>query len=218
MQSKRARVDGLQPSQERRLLQRLLRGDSSAWNDFCRRYESLVVGCVLRVLRRYGASFTQADLADLVAEVWLTLLRDDCRKLRLYDAGRGYRLSSWIGLIATNGTIDQLRMRQAEPSYLEQTPGVAERLLVDPGGPDQPLERRQAAALARQALERLSAEERDFVVSCFHEERPPAELALELGVSINTIYSRKFKIRQKLERIVATLDGDPSGQQTELAA
>jgi RNA polymerase sigma-70 factor (ECF subfamily) len=218
MRNKRARVDGLQRHQERQLLQRMFRGEPSAWNDFCRQHESLLVGCVLGVLRRYSARFTQADLADLVGEVWLTLLRDDCRKLRLYDAERGYRLSSWVGLIATNCTIDQLRMRQVDTAYLEDLSGGAEHLLVDPERPDRPLEQRQAATLARLALDRLSSEERRFVLSCFHEERPPAELASEMGVSINTIYSRKFKIRQKLARIVATLDEGLAGPQAELAA
>lgn len=186
------------------LLERVLAGDGDAWADFCRRYENLIVGCVLRVLRRYGATFTHADLADMVAEVWVALLRDDRKKLRLYQADRGYQLTSWIGLIATNSTIDQLRLRQAETSYLEDISG-ADRILVDLGRPDTDLELHEAAELARRALSCLSDEEQAFVASCYHEERPPTEMAAELGVTVNTIYSRKFKVRQKLVRIIADL-------------
>lgn len=186
------------------LLRRVLGGDEPAWTVFCQRYEGLIVGCVLRVLRRYGAKYSAEDLADMVAEVWVTLLRDDKRKLRLFDSRRGYRLASWIGLLATNCTIDQLRMRSGETSYLEDLCGV-DLLLVDGTRPDSGIEREESIALARRALGQLSAEERHFVLSCFHDERPPAELAQDLGIAVNTVYSRKFKIREKLVRIVADL-------------
>jgi RNA polymerase sigma-70 factor (ECF subfamily) len=195
-----------QKREEKRLLSRVLRGDERAWAEFSRRFEHLIVACVVRVLRRYGASFNAEDLADLVAEVWVALLRDDMRKLRLYDAGRGYRLASWVGLLATNCTIDQLRLRATECTYLEDL-ACPERLLVDSHGPDAGIEEQETAALARAALDQLTSEERRFVVSCFHEERRPEDLAVELGITVNTVYSRKFKIREKLVRIVADLDG-----------
>lgn len=192
------------PNSDLDLLQRVLAGDQPAWTAFCQRYENLIVGCVLRVLRRYGASFTSFDLADLVAEVWVALLRDDRKKLRLYQADRGYQLTSWLGLIATNSTIDQLRLRQAETAYLEDI-SHADRILVDLGRPDTELELQEESALARRALSCLSDDEQEFVASCYRDERAPAELAQELGVTVNTIYSRKFKVRQKLVRIVAEL-------------
>ena len=175
-QTKQTEITYEQRRQELALLQRVLDGDQKSWSEFCRRYENLVVGCVLRVLRRYGASYTQADLADLVAEVWVVLLRDDCRKLRLYEADRGYRVSSWIGLITTNCTIDRLRVRQADHSYLEDS-SCPERILVDQRRPDAGIELREAAEIAREAIARLSEEEQRFVFSCYHEERSPAELA-----------------------------------------
>jgi len=204
--SKQKELSDEQRRQELALLKRVLEGDQKAWSEFCRRYENLVVGCVLRVLRRYGANFTQADLADLVSDVWVVLLRDDCRKLRAYQADRGYRVSSWIGLITTNCTIDQLRVRQADHSYLEEI-SCPERILVDYRRPDAAIELRQSAEIAREALSRLSEEEQSFVFSCYHEERSPIELAHELGITVNTVYSRKFKVRQKLARIVTDLTG-----------
>jgi len=194
-----------QRKEEQRLLRRVLKGDQQAWAEFRRRYENLIVSCVIKVLRRYNAGFCGEDLADLVSEVWVVLLRDDMRKLRLYDADRGYRLASWVGLMATNATIDQLRVRAGEVTYLDDV-SCPERFLVDAHQPDHGIEARETADLARRALDRLSREERAFVVSCFHDERRPDELAEELGITVNTVYSRKFKIREKLIRIVADLD------------
>jgi len=194
-----------QRREEKRLLGRVLQGDPQAWAEFCRRYENLIISCVVRTLRRYGASFSSEDLADLVSEVWVALLRDNMRKLRLYDPDKGYRLASWVGLLATNCAIDQLRLRSGECSYLEDLSG-GETLLVELQGPDSGIEAEESADLARQALGYLSAEEREFVIHCYHEECRPEDLAQNLGITVNTVYSRKFKIREKLSRIVANLD------------
>lgn len=195
-------------AEELDLLRQVLEGEQSAWTRFCQRYESLIVGCVLRVMRRYNATFNSEDLADMVAEVWVTLLRDDLRKLRLYDPQRGYKVASWLGLLATNCTIDQLRLRASETTYLEDLSCV-DSLLVDSSRPDAGLEAEEAARLAQRALGQLTREERQFVFHCFHEERNPAELARDLGIAVNTVYSRKFKIREKLVRIVADLNSQP---------
>lgn len=187
--------------EEQLLLAAVLAGNGGAWRRFTQRYQGLIAACVRKVLHRYSASYDKDDLADLIADVWIALLKDDRHKLRQYDPERGYRFSSWIGLIATNTTIDALRARTTRPSFIEDMEGFAERYLVERRSPQRVVELSHAARLAKAALEQLDDEERRFVIACFHEERPPADLAAELGVSVNTVYSRKFKVRAKLVRI-----------------
>ena len=177
------------------------------WAAFVARYERLLVSCVVKALRRYGATFSRDDLEDLVGDVWLTLIRDDMKKLRQYDATRGFRIASFLGLVATNATIDHLRARQAEATPLDDV--IEDYAALRAEAPRDEVEARQEAELARAALAQLSGEERDFVVDCFRDERPPEELARALGVTTNTVYSRKFKIREKLQKIVRALDGAP---------
>lgn len=177
------------------------------WGEFVRRYERLIVSCVVKALRRYGATFSRDDLDDLTGDVWLTLLREDMRKLRQYDAARGFRIASFLGLVATNATIDHLRARQADATPLDDVIEDWASLRAEPK-PDSVIEREQQE-LARAALAQLSVDEREFVVGCFRDERSPEELARTLGVTTNTVYSRKFKIREKLQRIVRSLDDAP---------
>lgn len=174
------------------------------WADFVKRYERLITSCVLKVLRRYGAVFSTDDLDDLVHDVWVTLLRDDMKKLRQYDAERGFRIASFIGLVATNTTIDHLRSRQAEATPLDQV--MEDYVSLSAESPRDSVEEQQEKLLAERAINRLSRDERAFVYEIFHAERSPEELAKSLGVTTNTIYSRKFKIREKLAKIVAQLD------------
>jgi RNA polymerase sigma factor (sigma-70 family) len=175
------------------------------WAEFVQRYERLIVSCVVKALRRYGATFSRDDLDDLVGDVWLVLLREDMKKLRQYDATRGFRIASFLGLVATNATIDHLRARQAESTPLDDV--IEDYASLRAEAPRDVVEARQEAELARAALAQLSGDERAFVVDCFRDERSPEELARALGVTTNTVYSRKFKIREKLQKIVRTLDG-----------
>jgi RNA polymerase sigma factor (sigma-70 family) len=177
------------------------------WAEFVQRYERLIVSCVVKALRRYGATFSRDDLEDLVGDVWLVLLREDMKKLRQYDATRGFRIASFLGLVATNATIDHLRARQAESTPLDDV--IEDFASLRAEAPRDVVEARQEAELARAALAQLSGEERAFVVDCFRDERSPEELARSLGVTTNTVYSRKFKIREKLQKIVRSLDGAP---------
>ncbi|MBW2731885.1 MAG: sigma-70 family RNA polymerase sigma factor [Deltaproteobacteria bacterium] len=192
--------------EELALLAAVLLGDTSAWEQFFKRYQGLIAACIRKALHRYSASFENDDIADLIADVWVALLKDDRHKLRKFDPTRGYRLGSWIGLIATNTTIDALRARSSRLRFIEDIEGFAERHLVDQRSPQHVLERNDAARVAKVALEQLDAEEQRFVVACFHEERPAATLATEFGVSVNTVYSRKFKVRSKLVRIAEHME------------
>jgi RNA polymerase sigma-70 factor (ECF subfamily) len=190
------------------LLQTLLRpGDEvtrqRCWQSFVRTYERTIIGCILKVFRRYGVTSSSQDLDDLVADVWLALLRDDMHKLRQYQPDRGYRIASFIGLVATHLTIDHLRARRAHAALDE-----AAEVASDCEEASASLEAHQQAKLARAAIGRLNSDEREFVFEVFHAERSPGDLARTLGLTTNTIYSRKFKIREKLARIVAGMEQD----------
>jgi RNA polymerase sigma-70 factor (ECF subfamily) len=190
------------------LLQRLLNEPDHVqrqplWRLFVRRYERLIDICVRKVMRRYGVMPARQDVDDVVSDVWLALVQDDMRKLRQYDSGRGFRLASFIGMVATNTTIDYLRGRQTRTTTIEDAfDGGAKDPWVFPRDM---VEEKERAELARRALVQLSVDERDFFVECFQAERTPDELARDLGITTNTVYARKFKIRAKLAGIVATM-------------
>jgi RNA polymerase sigma-70 factor (ECF subfamily) len=205
-------ADGLPPHaeitalEEHALLSRALGGDANAWTLFYARYSRIVSFAVSRVLRRYLGAFAEADLADLAAEVWAALLADDRRKLRCYDPAR-CRLSSWLALLATNCTIDQLRLGAGPGPRSDDDDALTAIADARPSA-DELVAARQQAALARRALAQLKAQERTFVLDCLDAHTAADELAHRLGISVNTVHSRKFKIREKLTRIVRRIERD----------
>jgi RNA polymerase sigma-70 factor (ECF subfamily) len=196
-------------SEEAALLTSLLRAGTKTqherlWSEFVRRYERLISVCVVKTMRRYGALFCRDEVEDLVGEVWLMLLRDDMRKLRQYDAGRGFRLASFLSLLATNATIDHLRGRQIEATPIEEV--LEDWATRHAEVPRDLVEKRQEMEMARSALSQLPDNDQAFVVECFHKERTPEDIAREHGVTVSTVYSRKFKIREKLQQIVRSIE------------
>jgi RNA polymerase sigma-70 factor (ECF subfamily) len=169
-----------------------------AWDAFVRRYQRIIVACICKAFRRYGVSPHTQDVDDLAGDVWLALMRDDARKLRQFRPDRGCRLASFIGLVATHRAIDHLRARRPFVDLDEAAELAAEHV-----EPSRGLEDRQRVEAARAAIGQLTQDERAFVFEVFQEERPPHEMARSLGLTVNTIYSRKFKIRKKLETLVA---------------
>jgi RNA polymerase sigma-70 factor (ECF subfamily) len=202
-------IAALTAPEEARLLDELLsartgRERERTWSVFVERFRRLIGSCVRGALVRYGAPARPDDIDDLVGEVWIALLDDDLRRLRAFSPDRGARLSTFIGLLATNHTIDRLRRRRIDATSLDDL-ATSHRALAVKETTSGELESRQHAVLAQAALCRLSASERSFVAVAFCEERDPAVMARELGVTKTTIYTRKVKVRDKLRRLVGEL-------------
>jgi len=68
--------------------------------------------------------------------------------------------------------------------------------------PVEALEEQQQVALLLRALEQLSENERRFVELCYEHQLTHEEIAEKLDLSLNTVYSKKNKIKVKLAKIV----------------
>lgn len=187
------------------LVQAVLAREPAAWPTFFAKYERLVMSCVRKVLYRYGAPFNEEDLEDLLSASAYNIVKDDYKKLRSFDFARGYKLSSWVGLIATNTAHDFLRRRAPTETWtavaLDDTAPVA--LQSAEALASETLETRDEARELQDAIASLSPTDRLFVDYYFRQELEPEVIARLMAISVNTVYSRKNKIREKLRTIVA---------------
>jgi RNA polymerase sigma-70 factor (ECF subfamily) len=194
---------------ETELLAAVLCRAPSSWEAFQRRYERLMLSCIRKVLYRYTALHTDADVEDMLSSTCVNLIKNDFHKLRAFDVSRGYKLSSWVGLIATNTAHDALRGREPMHDSLEARAEDSARFapVDDQPAPDEELEERERWQTLQRAMTQLSADDRAFLVMCYADELAPEDIAGRLGIALNTVYSRKNKIREKLRRVVQTLGG-----------
>jgi RNA polymerase sigma-70 factor (ECF subfamily) len=196
------------------LLTAVVAGEDGAWPELMRRYQRLLVGCVRKALRRYRVFVSEDDIEDVVATVHVNLVKDDYKKLRSFDPTRGYRLSSWIGLIATTTALDALRRRAPDHTSLDGDGegGIDAPVVVDdaPSASDT-LESQERWRALLGAINELGEADREFLRLYYDEELEPEALAARLGISVATVYSRKNKVAAKLRRIVAK-DGPKDGE------
>lgn len=159
------------------LVRRCLGGDPSAWEALLDRH-----GTYLRALLRQRAP-EAAD--DLLQEVWTTLLQG---ALARYDPARP--LKPFLAGIALNLCRKHREAaRRTTPPSLDLSPG-----------PGEPLDRKEALAAAKRALEALPERERLGFVLVDLEGATYAEAARILGIPEGTVGAILARARETLKK------------------
>ena len=74
-----------QETDDEALVQELLAGSGESWEHFVSRYSGFVAAIVRRLLNTHGASASNADVEDVVENVFVSLMEKDARLLRRYQ-------------------------------------------------------------------------------------------------------------------------------------
>ena len=119
-------------------------------------------------------------------------------KLRCFEPERGNKLSSWIGLLSTNTAWDHLRTVARQPQCTQ----LAEASDVRTFSPDPSQETldHERWGLVNETLRDFSSKDRRFVHLFYVDGLSPEEIADLMQISVKTVYSKKHKIRCRLER------------------
>ncbi|MBX3272277.1 MAG: sigma-70 family RNA polymerase sigma factor [Sandaracinaceae bacterium] len=183
---------------ETQLLSRMLLRDGRAWREFHRRYDRLIFRCIHKVTGRFPGSITSEDVREIYAMFLLGLNKRNMHKLRTFDPERGNKLSSWVGMLATNCAWDYLRGVARRPQTT--TLADAEQIGSMDDDPYQDLLDKQRWAVVNAVLAQFSDKDQQFVRLYFMEGLEPEAVAEEMGISVKTVYSKKHKIRCRLQR------------------
>jgi RNA polymerase sigma factor (sigma-70 family) len=188
-------------AQDLALVARCVTGDTRAWSVFIATHGGRIHHAIRQTLARHDIHLPAEEVEDLHAEAVMSLVADDYRRLRTYQGRNGCRLGTWVALVAARKTVDHLaelrRWRVARPGAVDASPLLTNR---PDEGPDaeEILALQQAVEDIEHALLQLSSADQLFVKLCFYQDWPTAEIADFLGVSQNTVYSRKHRILQRL--------------------
>jgi len=186
---------------ETELLAGLLARDGVAWREFHRRYDRLIYRCIHKVTARFTSVISSEDVREIYALFLLNLTARDMHKLRTFDPERGNKLSSWIGLLATNTAWDYLRTVARQPQCTQLAD--AEDLRASNPDPCHELMDRERWSLVNETLQAFSDKDRHFVRLYFVDGLTAEEIAEQMAISVKTVYSKKHKIRCRLERAIS---------------
>ena len=191
----------LSREQELDLLDSLLTGDEAAWRRFHTQYDRLIYRCIRKATHRFTSLVRREDEREIYCNLMVQLLSNDKRKLRRFSPSRGSRFSTWIGLLATNAAYDYLRSLRRE---LASVPlAEAETAHSETPSPFDQVERRERTNLMAELVATLSEKDRQFVTLYFNRGMSPETVADLMRISVKTVYSKKHKIRTRLEGLVA---------------
>jgi RNA polymerase sigma factor (sigma-70 family) len=177
---------------EKALIDGCLRSNKPAWDSFVREYSNLVYYTIKKTLVRHHTDPRTDVVEELYQEFFVSLLRNECKKLRQFRGAHGCSLASWIRIVAARSTIDFLR--KPSPSQGELA-GAMSRHSPDPA---EPLLNEQQEKLLKQAIQTLSSRDRILLDLCYRQALTTEEIAAFLKTSVNAVYAQKSRVLAKI--------------------
>ena len=170
---------------------RLIGADASVWREFVRSVAPLLRAIVRRVLAPAGR---EADIADVLQDIFARLCREEFRLMRTYDPKKG-RLSSWLGVLAARAAIDHLRQVGAAPPSLDALPPIA---TMSPGASEPG--RAEKLSLPPDLV---SPQQELILRLCYEDDLDVAEIARVLRTQPQTVRAQRHKALERLRAFLA---------------
>lgn len=173
-------------------------GRRAAQAAFVERFTGLVHHFVVSTLRRTRGAAPDARVEDLCQDVFVSLLADDCRRLRMYRGDRGCSVASWVRVITVRHVLNAVRRDRPQtslddaraPTLPDPCPDPLERLL------DRADRARFDALIA--LADGLSPRDRLLLELIYLRGMAAPEIAAALQVSRGVVYVRKNRLLGRL--------------------
>lgn len=191
-------------NQQSAVLAGMLQGRERSWNDFHALYGLHIVSAIQRVRTRFPSLVSPDDVTEIHANLVFQLLKDDMRKLRMFDAPRGTRLEHWLSTVARNCAFDFLRQKRREPRLGWAADETSRFDAIRDSSPDafRIVAAKQETEMVREIVSGLSTRDQEFIALFYEQGLDPEETAQRLGVEVSTVYSKKHKIRARIEGLL----------------
>jgi RNA polymerase sigma-70 factor, ECF subfamily len=188
--------------------------DAESWRRMAKLYAPLVrYWC-----RKAGLADDAAD--DLIQETFAAVLRGLPKFERRPDGGS---FRGWLRTITRNKLIDYFRGRRDNAAAAGGTEAylnlgkLADPLaddiaagVLDDAGPADTREATETGLVFRAAVDLIRTEFEPVTQQAFWattvEERPPAEVAAQLGITLNAVYKAKSRVLRRLREVLEGLE------------
>lgn len=182
-------------------VQRCVKGDRLAWDEFLDKYSRLIYNYTLHVLNAKGFAFAKEQVNDIFQEIFSSLIEDNYRKLKSFRARNGCSLASWLRQVTINFTIDYLRKIKPTISIdeeIDEDLSLKEILADDsPGIPDT-LSQKEKLKSLKECVGQLNKKDKFFLELHINQGLKPEELKDYFKVSRGVLDVRKSRIIEQL--------------------
>jgi RNA polymerase sigma-70 factor (ECF subfamily) len=176
-----------EPSQDRRVMERMASGEVEALQSLYERYAPRAMAIALRILRN------QQEAEDVVQETFLDLWRRSAQ----FDGTRGTAYG-WVATIARSRAIDRLRTYETSGRALAMDDVIS----TEAPSPAEVTEGRWDQARVALAMEALPAEQRETIQLAYFEGLSQSEIAIRTGSPLGTV---KMRVKLAIAKLAALL-------------
>ena len=166
--------------------------------ELIRRYGKIVMQIITWTFHRF-AQVIHEDIEDVFQEVFTSLYKDQCKALVRFDPNRA-QFGTYVSAIAKHSAINACkRKRYNEDEYTD----TIEDDCLDI---EKMLENKENIEKIHTVTNTLSTKEHLFYNLYFEEFMPPEEIAEVLTISVDTVYSKKAKIIEKVKSALVVME------------
>jgi RNA polymerase sigma-70 factor (ECF subfamily) len=181
---------------DRQLLDRCLRHEHGAWNDFVDRYMGLIYHVIHHVSHARSVPLKPDDVEDLAAEIFLAIVDDDYRVLRSFRCEAA--LPTYLAVVARRVCVKEIvkRHREAELGHV-----TASRAVLGDEPSSMEIEPVASAEEVERMLQDLPDREAE-VVRLYHlQSLNYRQIGKQLGIPENSVGPILARARKRLRRV-----------------
>jgi RNA polymerase sigma-70 factor (ECF subfamily) len=181
---------------DRKLLDRCLRKEPGAWNDFVDRYMGLIYHVIHHVSHARSAVLSAADIEDIAGEIFFEVVDDDYDVLRRFKGQSS--LPTYLTVVARRVCVKEVIKRQREAEL-----GHAHAHRANISNNEEDSAEAEAIATSEEVERMLDGlPERDAeVVKLYHlKNLNYRQIGKQLGIAENSVGPILARARQQLRR------------------
>lgn len=209
---KEPRAVAFSVDKEQALVERIVAGDKSSWDEFVRQFTRLIYHAIYKTLQGRGYKSGSDLVDDLHQEVFLSLLKNDAAKLRGFQWRNGCSLATWLTVVSRNTAIDFIRRdsryksrevsidaESAASDKGEMSGSLLDILPASTVTPDKEVASKEAVDVIRKAITELPPQDRKLLELLYFEDWSPDEVARFFNKTVEAVYMQKKRASDKLK-------------------
>lgn len=193
---------------ELELINRCIQKDHLAWDEFVKKYSTLIVGAAQNRLKKYGFYLERHEIDDIKQNTLFSIWEDN----KLEAVKNPKDISYWLAMVAGNKAIDYVRKYSKEgllkSKSLFEKIGDAEFIEIIPSEgmlASEEAARSEISKKVSEAIESLPAPERLIIKLHILDEKKYYEIADMLRLPRGTVSTHMRRGKEKLRKILASL-------------
>lgn len=193
------------------LIKRCIGRDHTAWNEFVRRYEDLLIRSVRYKLKKFNLNVSQVEFRDIVQEIFLAIWEDG----KLSGIRDIACLKNWLVMVSINKTSNYCRDKvfrkpkkalSFEEDLSAEASGITLRSIIpcDRFNPEKEMESKEIQEALEAEISKLNYRQQLALKLNIYEGRKHRDIADIMNIPENTvatlIHRARNRIRGEMEK------------------